>query len=63
MDERFSELFRNPDFEFEKDSEQYQQISERLRKHREAHGDGRDYSEDEFDDEVSLDCFVLYSII
>lgn len=50
-DDRFGELFKNSDFELDKDSEHFHQISERLRKHKEAHGDGKDYSEDEFDDD------------
>ncbi|KAI6180913.1 Nucleolar protein 10 [Aphelenchoides besseyi] len=46
-DTRFKNLFTNPDFEVDKESEQFQQITSRLQKHNEQHDNGRDYSEDE----------------
>jgi len=49
-DNRFKDLFKNPDFEVDKDSESFHQITERIRKHRVQHADGKDYSEDEDDE-------------
>ncbi|KAI6219314.1 Nucleolar protein 10 [Aphelenchoides fujianensis] len=50
-DARFKDLFANPDFQVDAESEHFQQIASRLQKHRDQHGDGRDYSEDE-DEEI-----------
>lgn len=46
-DDRFKSLFKDPDFEVDKESEHFQQISDRLRKYRETQGGDALSDEDE----------------